>query len=73
MVKKLTQAQRLEQEVAGIREALNSIMKNHLPSLDKRVLRVEERGKFHTTLILGVYGATFAGALAIILALVVVK
>ncbi len=61
MVKKLTQAQRLEQEVAGIREALNSILTNHLPDLDTRI-------GLNTKLILGVYGATFAGAIAVIAA-----
>lgn len=69
----MTEPSRLEQEVAGIREALDKLLKNHLPSLDRRIGRVEDRGAFHTALILGVYGATFAAAIAVIVALVVVK
>ncbi|KKM07795.1 hypothetical protein LCGC14_1730350 [marine sediment metagenome] len=63
----------LEQEVAGIREALTDLLTNHMPHLKERIGKVEERGTFHTTLILGVYGATFAGAIAVIVALVVVN
>jgi hypothetical protein len=67
----MTEPSRLEQEVAGIREALNELLKNHLPTLNKRLVKAEERGAFHTTLILGVYAATFAGAIAVIITVLV--
>lgn len=67
----MTEPSRLEQEVAGIREALNDLLTNHLPHIKGRLGRVEERGAWNSKLILGVYGATFAGAIAVIVTVLV--
>ena len=67
----MTEPSRLEQEVAGIRAALNELLTNHIPHLKTRLGKVEERGAFHTALILGVYFATFAAALSIIVTVLV--
>ena len=63
--------QRLEKEIAGIRESLNELLTNHMPHLKIRIGNVESRGAFHTTLILGIYGAVFAAALAIFVTVLV--
>ena len=68
---KLTAAQRLEREVAGIREALNDLLTNHIPHLKTRLGNVEERGALNTMLILGIYAAVFAAALAIFVTVLV--
>ena len=62
---------KLEQEIAGIRAALNELLTNHIPHLKTRPGNVEERGAFHTALILGIYGAVFAAAIAIFVTVLV--
>ncbi len=62
---------KLEQEVAGIREALTDLLTNHIPHMKARLGKVEDRGAFHTTLILGVYFAVFAAALTTIVTVLV--
>lgn len=68
---KLTAVQRLECEVAGIREGLTDLLTNHMPHLKVRLGNVEDRGKFNTQLILGVYGVIAAGAIAVIVTVLV--
>lgn len=63
---KLTQSQRIEKEVAGIREALTELVTNHMPHLKARIGNVEARGAFNTQLILGVYVAVFVAAVTIL-------
>lgn len=70
-MKKLTASQKLEKELAGIRESLNELLTNHIPHLKTRLGNVESRGAFHTTLILGIYAAVFAAALAIFVTVLV--
>ena len=64
-------SQGLEKEIAGIREALTDLLTNHMPHLKTRLGNVEDRGAFHTQLILGIYGAVFAAALAIFVTVLV--
>ena len=67
----MTEPTRLEKEVAGIRQALDKLLTNHIPHIKTRLGNVEDRGAFHTTLILGLYGTIVAGAVAIFVTVLV--
>lgn len=67
----MTEPSRLEQEVAGIRQALNELLTNHIPHIKTRLGSVEDRGAFHTALILGLYATIVAAAATVFVTMVV--